>query len=53
MNSNQSEPVSLNIKSGDKMGILYIDEINVIGLTQNGIVKGKFDLFISCINKLT
>ncbi|KAI8079435.1 SPRY domain-containing protein [Thamnidium elegans] len=38
--SNRSEPISLEICDGDKLGILYIDETNTIGLTYNGVVKG-------------
>ncbi|KAI8091717.1 hypothetical protein BDF21DRAFT_410072 [Thamnidium elegans] len=38
--SNRSEPISLEICEGDKLGILYIDETNTIGLTYNGVVKG-------------
>jgi hypothetical protein len=39
--SDRSEPFSLEISCGDKLGIFYVNETNAVGLTHNGTAKGK------------
>lgn len=39
--SEVSEPFPLEISSGDKVGVFYVNETNAVGLTLNGTAKGK------------